>query len=174
MGKKSLWCPATNRFQATFSNFRYLPKNGHYLAIYHNPEVNEGSFESWILSPSDFGEKRGSEVLSKTPGAELARWYEKTHIHSETMMADFRLLFQKQLEGMGEEIQGHLFDKHELDHMWKQELFTELKYPHPSPSNEISKFGCLNVFFPLRMENPGKLDFRESLPVTLSLALWDR
>ena len=90
------------------------------------------------------------------------------------MMTDFRVLVQKQLEGMREGVQGHLFDKYEWDHMWEQELFTELKYLHPSPSNEMSKFGRLNVFFHHRMENPGKLDFRKSLPVTLSLVLWDK
>ena len=32
-------------------------------------------------------------------------------------MTHFRVLVQKQLEGMGEGVQGHLFDKYEWDHM---------------------------------------------------------
>ena len=32
-------------------------------------------------------------------------------------MTYFRVLFQKQLEGMGEGVQGHLFHKYELNHM---------------------------------------------------------
>ena len=57
--------------------------------------------------------QRGYQVIYKTyksPRAELARRYLKK-IHSGTM-TDLRVLFQKQLEGMGEGTQGYLFHKY--------------------------------------------------------------
>ena len=53
-------------------------------------------------SPYLILEERGSEVIPKTERAELARRYQKKHIHSETITSDIRTLFQKQLKEMGE------------------------------------------------------------------------
>ena len=78
-------------------------------------------------------------------------------------MTDFPVLFQKQLEGMREGIQGYSFDKYELD---IQELFIELISLHQLPSNEMSK-GFLDLFSHFSVKNSGKLDC-----IIFSLVLW--